>query len=254
MSKRRLTGASLGPSKGTSIVVDPLEIRHLLTRAAEGRTAATLKIRGSETALRTQLIDVDARQDGIQLLYGDSETSLNRETFDAAAEATGSRECMVLIYLPGRSIIGMNAEPSEFQEDRLVFSLPTKLFKIQRRKDVRFLIPQAYEFTVEFDSLEQAGTRIKKKLIDISESGLSFFILSPREVGFFKKGLIIPRATIQMHNQLINVEMCVCNHTRLERVPQGPGNKVGVEFTEISPDDKNYLGQFVYSHAHHLFY
>ena len=80
--------------------------------------------------------------------------------------------------------------PRSFTTIGSVFATPPKVFKIQRRKDVRFVIPQGYEFTVEFESLEQARTRVKKRLIDISESGLSFFVLSPREAAIFRMGLI----------------------------------------------------------------
>lgn len=48
--------------------------------------------------------------------------------------------------------------------------------------------------------------------------------------------------------------MRVCSHSPFDRGSQGAGNKIGIEFEQISPDDKDYIAQFVYSRAHHLFY
>ena len=259
MSKRVLTRSvpAISPA-GTAIVTDELQIRRLLTRAAEDHTPVTLKVRGTELALHGKLLDVDPKTQGIQLAFDCSpkpaDNRLSRDNVEKAFLDAQSRECMVLIYLQGRSIIGVNAEPKELHDDRICFATPQKVFKIQRRKDVRFLIPQGYEFTVEFESLEQARTRVKKRLIDISESGLSFFVLSPREAAIFRVGLLLPNCVVQMQNQTVPVMMRICNHAPYDRGSNGPGNKIGVEFEQISPEDKNYLAQFVYSRAEHLFY
>ena len=243
---------------GTSIVQRRTGHSRLLSKAAEGHTPVTLKIRGSELAFRGKMLDVDPKTDGIQLVFellekndqGEPECESLKDLF----VDPGARECIVLVYLQGRSILGVNAEPVEIHDRRIVFAVPPKIFKIQRRKDVRFTIPQAYEFTVEFESLEQPRTRVRKRLIDLSEGGLSFFILSPREAGFFKTGLIIKDCFIQLQHQRIPVMLRVCNQAIYDRGSKGDGNKIGVEFEQISPDDKAYIAQFVYSHAQHLFY
>lgn len=162
MAAKRVLSRSipLTTASGTAIVTDELEIRQLLTRASEGHTAATLKVRDTEFAFRGKLLDVDPKTKGIQLALAPSkgphaktgDEVLNRDNLEKAFLASEKRECMVLIYLQGRSIVGINAEPAELHDDRIIFSFPPKAFKIQRRKDVRFVIPQGYEYTVEFES------------------------------------------------------------------------------------------------------
>jgi hypothetical protein len=245
-SRRILTRtASAAPSPGTSIVTDPLEIRRLLSRAMESPTSASIKLRGSEIPLRTHLIPTRPK-DGIHL-----ELPVTEEPLDG-------RDCLVLLYLTGRSVIGLSAQPSQILVDRLVFSPPEKLVKIQRRKNVRYEIPLAYEYTIELDSIEQRGTRVRKRLIDISEDGVSFFVLSPREAGLFREGLVIPRTIIRMQNQTILSSLKVRSQIKIERGqqggPKGAGNKIGAVFEDISPEDRNYISQVICSHATHLFY
>jgi hypothetical protein len=238
---------------GTAIVSDPLEIRRLLSRASEGHTLASLKLRGNETVLKTHVLCADPKQ-GIHLEFDEKTGMLNPDSFESLTRESPERECMLLMYIEGRFIFGINAEPVEIRKDRMVFAPPVKVFKIQRRKDVRFVIPSAYEFTVEIESLEQARTRVHKRLIDISESGLSFFVLSPREAALFRPGLVLSRCFVHIQNHSLPVMLKVRNRGKHERGAQGAGNKIGVEFEQISPDDRTYLGQFVYSHAQHLFY
>jgi c-di-GMP-binding flagellar brake protein YcgR len=246
MASKRVLSATLPKPPATSIVSDGLEIRQLLTRACEGQTAASLKIRGSENVLRSKLIHSDPVRDGVQLSFTGT---LTPESFMEELGKHESKECMILVYLQGRSIIGFNAEPSEVLKDRLIFKAPERLFKIQRRKDVRFQIPTGYEYTIEMESVEQKGVRISKRLLEISESGLSH-----REAGLFRVGLHIQRCVIQMNNQKIDVSLSICNQAPFDRGPKGAGHKIGAVFDSIKEDDRKYLAQFIYSHALHLFY
>jgi len=255
-SKRALARAAPPtPPLGTAIVTDPLEIRRLLVRAASGQTAATLKIReagaspeSESTLIQGALLDVNPAREGVRL------------KLSARADAAGlaNRECMLLIYLQGRSIVGINALPSEIRGDLVSFPTPARLFKIQRRKDVRFQIPAAYEFTVELDSpdgtVRKRSSRVRKRIVDLSESGLSFFILSPREAALFRRGMFLHRCVIRLQSRRIETSLKIRNHLPFDRGKAGAGHKIGTEFEDILPEDRDYVAQFVYSHAAHLFY
>jgi hypothetical protein len=256
-TKRAISGAAKTTASGSSIITDELEIRRQLRRAAEARTVITLKVRGSDTVLRGRMIDVDPRSEGVQMMLDipevTAEDGSTPDLLEKSFQEQNTRECMVLIHLQGRSIIGINAEPTEVEGRRVVFNYPSKVFKIQRRRSVRYKIPEAYEFTLEFQSPE-SGVRVKKRIIDISEHGVSFFILSPREAGFFRSGMIIKHCTIHVQHQNIEVMLKMVNATEYDRGEKGRGNKIGAAFEQIKPGDQSYLSQLVYSHTQHLSY
>lgn len=245
---------SKNSSPSSSIETDPLSIRRILSKATDGRAQASLKVRGSERLLRTQVMSEDALSAGLHLQCSLEDHALNPENLRQLFDQNQTQECMILIYLQGRSIIGITAPPSKITQTHIVFEPPKKLFKVQRRKHVRYIIPSGYEFTIEFESLETRGKKVKKKLVDMSESGLSFSALSPREALYYKKGLIIPHCLIRMQNQEISVSLRVRNQSPIFQNGISIGTKIGTEFEAISEQDQNYLAQLVYAHAAHLFY
>lgn len=255
MSENRVLQGS-GPARkpaGTTIVTDPLEIRRLFSRASEGGIQATVKVRGSDTVLKTKVLEADAQR-GLELSIEPGEGQLNLENLEKLGATKADSEFMILMHLEGRYILGVNTRSVEMLKDRITFSAGTKVFKIQRRKDVRYAIPAGYEFTVEIESLERTRARVKKRLVDLSESGLSFFVLSPREAALYRKGMILNRCIIKIQNYEIPVILRVCNRGKHDRGKQGSGNKIGTEFEQISAENRDYIAQFVYSHAQHLFY
>jgi len=130
----------------------------------------------------------------------------------------------------------------------LKFRFPLKIFKVQRRKDMRFTIPDGYVLKTEFQDPLNHLNNIVKKIVDVSAGGVSFMI-SDLEEPIFKPGLILRGLTMIVAGRKITCDAEV-RHTR---VPSGSsyvsGFKTGLKFTNIKAADAQHLAAYVFEES-----
>jgi c-di-GMP-binding flagellar brake protein YcgR len=231
------------PSQGSAILTDPGQILDVLGKSTRQLCSVSIKIRGSDQQFSSRLVDSKLSETGLQVEYS---AELTEASFKQELRRTGSRDCLLMIFAGNRYILGINVECIEMG-DVLTFNIPKKVFRMQRRKSVRYVIPTGYDMYVEMASVEEPHLRTRRKLLDISEHGLAFFVLSRREGALYLKNAVLKRCSINIRNHEIKVDLKVMNRIEHDQGKKGGGTKIGTEFTSISVDDLDLLTQFVYS-------
>jgi hypothetical protein len=154
-------------------------------------------------------------------------------------------ECNVILFLRGQLLVCVRSETISIVDDRLVLQEPWTVFKIQRRKEARYEISRAYEFFVEIDSVEAKRARLKKRLLDISASGLAILAATQREADFYKKDLIMKNIHFQIEDCLIRLDAQVCNSVPMDPRMGIPGFKIGLKILRIGKEDGLILSSWV---------
>lgn len=116
-------------------------------------------------------------------------------------------------------------------------SLDTSLFKLQRRDSFRVSIPQGYSAKIHVHQIDNRKVDKKFCLFDLSGGGLSFEIPAnvPTEA---KKGEILT-AEIEIGGRFKKEFSALIRHC-IAVGSQGSGlKKIGIEFTNMSPNDQS---------------
>ena len=128
------------------------------------------------------------------------------------------------------------------------FTLPDKIFKVQRRQKQRFKILQGYLLRVTFRDPTDLTVEHKQKIYDVSSSGLSFLIDKtdpmPFQVGQVLKNLVF---TLRNHEINLAGEIIQCKSfaenthgQNIEKI------KIGVMFLDIDPDYSSIIDDYVF--------
>ncbi|MDR3606042.1 MAG: PilZ domain-containing protein [Oligoflexia bacterium] len=221
---------------GATKVEDPIEIRKLLSSASE--TAARADIALPKMGRRfISRVELDwAPKKGLEF-----EIPSNVEKLEAPIEG----ECNIIIFLKGQTLACLSSKKVSVQKDKLIVAEPWTIFTIQRRKEVRYEIPKAYEFLVTLDSVEGVRRRVTKRLLDVSASGFAVQAISHREAGLFKRDLIMKNIQIQLEDRRYQVDAQVRNSVPLDPRSGISGFKIGFKILRIKKEDALALSGWV---------
>lgn len=126
----------------------------------------------------------------------------------------------------------------------IMFKQPEKIYKIQRRKDIRLPIPFGYTIKVSFkDPLNPNKTMIKN-MCDISVGGLSFFI-EDEETPLFPEGSILENVTFKIFTHLVKVKIEIKHKVVQNDESNHTTYKVGVAFVDLDAKDQNQISKYV---------
>lgn len=133
----------------------------------------------------------------------------------------------------------------------LIFEIPGKVFKVQRRKDVRLPIPDGYTVRVEF---QRPGSKRldSPKLIDVSAGGLAFAI-PEGDQQLYPPGTILQKVRFILRGREFKVDCEVRHSHTLSRDSRTPGYKIGVIFKDIKAGDSQALASYVFEESRKLF-
>ena len=132
-------------------------------------------------------------------------------------------------------------------ERDLLFALPRKAFRVQRRKDERFVIPGGYTVEVHVPNPINRSSTLTYKVFDISSSGLSF-IVSPSEARGFAPEAPLTACVLVLRGKEIAFKARVRNHAPLKRTKASdPVSrvKVGVSFEFIDPEGGSIIDDYL---------
>ena len=165
---------------------------------------------------------------------------------DELAQA-GTKDCFFSVSLMTANIffkarfIGSDAGGFRFE-------IPEKIFKVQRRKDVRFAIPPGHVVRVEFDDPLFPEKRYSKKIIDLSAGGLAF-IADPSEDLVFQAGMILKNITFSVKNKTFKVEAEVRHKRLLPDNSSTKGLKVGLQFKDLRAGENQLIAQYIFEES-----
>ncbi len=135
----------------------------------------------------------------------------------------------------------------------LRFRSPDKLFKVQRRKDMRYTIPDTHALKLAFQDPIFPETRLTKRVIDISASGLAI-VVADEEESFYHPGMILQKLSITLRSRVVEVASAEIRHMRV--LPAGrqiKGVKIGLQFSAIMPGDAQWIASYVFEESRKMF-
>ena len=182
-----------------------------------------------------------------KILYVSIPAETDPAAFMAQLETLGSHDCFFSVSLT-RANIFFKSKCLGFDDGGFRFQAPTALFKVQRRKDMRLLIPFGRTIRVEMPDPTFPDQKLSKKIFDISAGGLSF-IVTDNETPLFHAGAMLKNMFFSIGSRKITVDGEV-RHIRAQAADSAnPGHKVGVLFTRISPGDAQWIAAFVFEES-----
>lgn len=182
-----------------------------------------------------------------KILYVAIPAETTPKQFMEQLEELGSHDCFFSVSLT-RANIFFKAKCVGYDDGGFRFEAPAALFKVQRRKDMRLLIPFGRTIRVEMADPTFPEQKLSKKIFDISSGGLSF-IASDSESPLFPSGALLKNMFFSIGSRKITVDGEV-RHLRAQASDSAhPGHKVGVLFTRISPGDVQWIAAFVFEES-----
>lgn len=143
-----------------------------------------------------------------------------------------------------RANIFFKAEFVSVSEGALRFQAPQEIYKVQRRKDFRFPIPDGHVLHLEFRNPLDLETVSKRKVIDLSAGGLSFFV-PESDAQILKIGMKLMHAEFKVSGRRIVCDLEV-RHLKPHRIPgKPPGVRVGVYFVGMREEQSTWIAAYV---------
>lgn len=161
-----------------------------------------------------------------------------------------TNECFFSISLPAANLF-FKAKFLGHDTAGLKFTIPDKMFKVQRRKNVRFQIPEGHVLRVEFPDPLLKEIQHRKRILDISAGGISF-LAGEEEAPVYQTGVIIKGARITVRLKQVTFDAEV-RHTKPLETFKEKGIRVGVSFKNILPADSELVASYVFEESRKYF-
>lgn len=177
--------------------------------------------------------------------------NFDHKKFEKDLTKLGNKRCYFSLSL-ARAMIFFMTDYQGIDADGLTFTYPDKVYKVQRRQDLRFLAA-GRTFSMEMEDPADSSRKIETKIFDLSASGLSFLVPYSEETPF-KKGVTLRNISFGIRGKNVLVDARI-NHTQ-EHKPtptSKPKIKVGVEFLGISVGDSSAIAAFVFEETRKVF-
>lgn len=229
-------------------VDDEKEARLILKESASTVASVMLWTKNQEKVLQTHL---SAFSESESTLFAWVPPGEKPEEFSQVLSKIPESECYFSLSAPQANIF-FKAKYIGFDDGGLKFGLPQKIFKVQRRKDFRFQIPQGHVLRVEFEDLLDSTKTLRPKVLDISAGGLAF-IVDETEEALFTQGLKIRNIQFQVKGRKITAHGEVRHKRPLPPESQQTGYKVGVIFLDLKPADHQYISAYVLEESRKYF-
>jgi hypothetical protein len=225
-------------------VSDPAEAKKMLKEAARTQASAMIWSKEQRIVVNSHIAIFDELD---KIIYAWIPKTLDPMKFMDDLAKIGSAECFFSVSL-NRANIFFKSNYLGHDRGGLRFRPPDMIYKVQRRKDLRFTIPDTISLKVEVLDPLYPEARFTKRVLDISASGLAF-ITAPEYAPMFQVGLTIGEISFTIRGRKIQVPAEV-RHTKV--MPEGsryPGVKVGVLFKGIGAGDSQWIASYVFEES-----
>jgi c-di-GMP-binding flagellar brake protein YcgR len=231
-------------------VTDLLEIIKFFDEGAKSKAGIMVWTKGSENTANCHVIGLSQTE---KMIYTTIPISNDSSTLYANLTAAGER-CFLNMKIERASLF-FNAKLHSHSFANLQFTLPEKLFKVQRRLNQRFKILQGYVLRVSFRDPITPTLEHRPKIFDISSGGLSFLVdtdaASPFPKGQILKNLTFTIRTYELHleGEVVHFQPIIedLQRSNVSKI------KVGVRFRNISEADLAIIEEYVFDENRKFF-
>jgi hypothetical protein len=216
----------------------------MLKDGARSKAQCMMWVKEPEYVVHTRMVLLSETE---KVMYIAIPKGFEPAKFNDSLAANGVKECMFSVSLSTANIF-FKANYSSFDTGGFRFKLPEKIFKVQRRKDIRLTIRDGYVVKLEFDDPLQPGVRMAKKLIDISASGCAI-VVEDEEAPMFQVGVVLQNIAIKVAGRVINCDAEVRHARPFPSQSRYEGMKIGLLFSNIRPGDSQHIASYVFSES-----
>ncbi len=172
-------------------------------------------------------------------------------TFIANVETSPDRECFFSVSLH-RANIFFRSSFFALDTAGLLFKFPTKIFKVQRRNDVRLPMHDFLSMRVHFRDPLYPEKETIQKVLDVSAGGMAFLI-KEEDASLYPVGLTLNDFLFKVGNRSfkIRAEISNCRKLRDERHKGQFG--VGVKFKDLRAADTQHIAAWVFEESRKYF-
>ena len=238
--------SNAGAPKEFQPIQDRAEAERLLRDGARHFSSTLIWTKNQENVLRTHLT---LFSDTDRLLYCALPKEVDPKKF--LADAGGAQEFFFSISLSYANIFFKTAFAG-IDKAGLRFRIPEQVFKVQRRKDMRFRVPEGHVLKVEFDDPLNPGQVIQKKVFDISASGLAF-VTEIEDESVYVSGLLLHHMKFSLNSRQITVDAEVRHRRAVESARKKELTKVGVTFKYIKAADSQFIASYAFEESRKYF-
>jgi len=237
----------LGAPKEFQPIEDPVEADHLLKEAAKAFASAMIWTKDQGQVLRTHVSRYNPADVGLCTGFP---KDFDQRAFSDALKRSGVNECYFSVSLSWANVFFKTPFVGTDSEG-LRFRVPDRVYKVQRRKDLRFRIPEGQALKVQFHDPLTAESLLQKRVFDISASGFSFLI-NPEEQDIYSSGLSLKNVNLSIAGRAIAVEAQVKHRKQIQALGKTL-IKVGCLFTAIRPGDSQKIASYVFEESRKYF-
>jgi hypothetical protein len=229
-------------------VTDAVEARKFLKEGAKTLASCMIWTKDQKHVINTHLSGLS---DADLALFVWIPTDFDPKALVDTLAADGSSECFFSVSLQ-RANVFFKTPLLGYDEQGFKFRVPEQLYKVQRRKDLRFPIPEGYVLKVEFQDPLFPETRLVKKVLDISASGMAIWIADSEEA-MFHPGMIIHKVSFTVRSKRITCDAEVRHIKLMALESKTPGVKMGVLFRNLKQVDAQVIATYVFEESRKFF-
>ena len=132
------------------------------------------------------------------------------------------------------------------------FQFPAKVFKVQRRKDFRFPVPDGRVIKITYPDPLFPENELSKKVVDLSAGGLSF-IVDDSEEALYSQDLELHHMKFKVNGRDIEADGVVRHVRALPPGGRYKGVKIGIQFLHVKPGDSHHIAAYVFEESRKYF-
>lgn len=189
--------------------------------------------------------------DAEQVLYFWKPKEFDGAKFTEALAKSGATECFFSLSLT-RANLFFKTSFVGHDSGGIKFRFPKQLYKVQRRKDLRFPIPDGLVIKAEFNDPVFPDKQLTRRVIDLSAGGLCLLI-SDSDAPLLPTGLVLTEISLNINGRTIKCAGEIRYVRPLPPDSKHTGFKLGVLFQNLRPGDQQHIASYVFEETRKYF-
>lgn len=236
------------PPKEFIPIDKPEEAEQLLQEATRGFVSAIIWSKNQKFMFRSNFKKYD-KNEGCLVVA--TPANFDHKLLEMELGESKSEECYFSVSLSWANIFFKSKYIAKWTEG-IRFEIPTQLYKVQRRKDLRLRALEGLNMTAELDDPAGSGVKSVRKLFDLSASGLSLLAASKESV-VFGHGLTLTNISFLVGDKKVMIPRSEVRHCKEIELEGKKFLKVGVLFREIREADSSRIASYVFEETRKFF-
>ncbi len=234
------------------LISDKKEYEGLLFEAGKTKAFTTLWTPNQEKTIQTFIEDVRIKD---LALYVQIPKGVPTNELKEFLNKNSIHECFFNVKLSKTSLF-FKAKYYQNSDLQYVFKIPEKLFRVQRRADLRFNFLKSDDMSVSYPNPKNAEQLLVKKILNVSAGGLGIEI-GEFEMPQYPVGLKINDLTFKLKDKIITATAEVRHVQKLKAKDKSenfePKAVLGIQFIVLNTILRQYIGAFVFDETRRLY-